>query len=612
MHRRADAAPRRPLAPRAAATLLATGLVLVGAALPAQAAPAGYARWAPLTGTSGNLVTTMTQRPAGFPVAAVRSTGVAGSGVGVQSGASTFLAPQTPPGAVYGSSRDQGYLNLRPAGLNAGPPSVTTYTFERPTPASGWTFVLGDVDADAVVVTATGADGAAVDPADLGFSGVFNSCARGVTPKPTCGPPGNDGTDLPSWDEGTATLRGNEGALDTAGASGWFQPRTALRTLTFRYSQRAGSPVYQTWFSSLQFDLAGTVSAPDDLAGGLLVELFDPSGAKVGETRTDDDGGYRFPGRAPYDGYRVRLTAPEGLTSDNPLSRTVDLGAADRTDVDFALRALEPVPVSGTVTTDDGEPLAGVTVTLTDAGGGTREDVTDAAGRYRFERVPDGADYGLAVTPPRGATASPVRREVSVPVGSEEPVSRQDFTVTPAAVPATGVVEGTVADVAGDPVADAEVTLEPTTTDADAVTATSDEDGRFVVPGLEPGPYRATLDPPEGYRTPEGQTVVVVDEDRVELAFVLEPVATGPEPTGPGPTEPAPSEPGPTSTQPDPQPVASTSAPAVGPTTAGPAGDGTGGALAATGGPSAGAGVLALLATVVGAGLLLRSRRSRS
>ena len=487
MHRRADAAPRRPLAPRAAATLLATGLVLVGAALPAQAAPAGYARWAPLTGTSGNLVTTMTQRPAGFPVAAVRSTGVAGSGVGVQSGASTFLAPQTPPGAVYGSSRDQGYLNLRPAGLNAGPPSVTTYTFERPTPASGWTFVLGDVDADAVVVTATGADGAAVDPPDLGFSGVFNSCARGVTPKPTCGPPGNDGTDLPSWDEGTATLRGNEGALDTAGASGWFQPRTALRTLTFRYSQRAGSPVYQTWFSSLQFDLAGTVSAPDDLAAGCSSSCSTPPG----RSRRDPDRRRRRL-LLPRPGALRRLPGPVDGTGGPDLRQPAEPhrrpggGGPDR-------RRLRPPGAGARARLGHGNHRRRQTAR------GCHRHLHQRRGRHPRGRHGRGRPVPVRARPGRGRLPArrhpaPGRDGVPGPArgqrarrvrGAGQPAGLHRH---PGGGPATGVVEGTVADVAGDPVTDAEVTLEPATTDADAVTATSDEDGRFSCRAWSPGP----------------------------------------------------------------------------------------------------------------------------
>lgn len=45
---------------------------------------------------------------------------------------------------------------MRPAADNANSPSTTTYTFATPTPAGGWGFVLGDVDADQVLVQATG------------------------------------------------------------------------------------------------------------------------------------------------------------------------------------------------------------------------------------------------------------------------------------------------------------------------------------------------------------------------------------------------------------------------------------------------------------------------
>lgn len=594
MHRHVVRSGRPRRAGRTAGSVVLAGVLLAVVSPTASAAPAGWAGWTPLTGTSRELQTTMSQQPAGFPVATVRSTSVAGSGVGVQSGASAFLPPQTPPGQVYGASRAEPYLNLRPAGLNAGPASVTTYSFARPTPASGWTFVLGDVDADAVTVSATDADGEPVSVGDLGFRSVFNYCAPGVTPKPACAPPNNDGTDLPNWDADSATLRGNPGALDSAGAAGWFEPRTALSTLTFRYAQRSGSPVYQTWFSSLQFDLAGTVTAPEGQTEGLLVELFDPSGAKVGETRTGADGSYGFPGSAPFDDYAVRLTPPEGLTSDAPLSRPVDLSGADQTAVDFTLRALRPVPVSGTVRTEEGDAAADVTVTLTDGDGLTRDATTSDGGAFTFDEVAAGADYQLTVVPPEGSSVTPAVREVAVPAGSEEPVTGQDFTLS--TVAAGYVVDGTVTDAVGRAVPGAEVVLTPPGA-GEGLTATTEEDGRYAVPDVPSGTYVATVVPPRGLVAPARRTVTVEDEDLGGVDFVLERVPPAPTPTA----DPTTAAPAPTTTGPAPSPSAV------------PVSAGDAGVLAATGGPSGAFGLLGLLAVVTGTGLLtVRRRSSRS
>ena len=204
-HRRPPSSPHRSTARRVVlrgwavvvSLLLAVGLVAV-AVTPAQAAQAGWADFT-FTGTSRAFSGTMQQPAAGFPAATYTSDSVGGA-VGVQSGASAFLPPQTPVAAKYGSSQGQEYLNLRPNNQSGPPPSVTTYTFDRPTPDSGWTFVLGDIDADRVQISATGIGGQAVTGAQLGFQSTFNYCAPGVTPKPACPPPNNSGTDLPTWD----------------------------------------------------------------------------------------------------------------------------------------------------------------------------------------------------------------------------------------------------------------------------------------------------------------------------------------------------------------------------------------------------------------------------
>ncbi|MET1005929.1 MAG: hypothetical protein ABWX96_10285, partial [Propionibacteriaceae bacterium] len=245
-------ATTRRLALSLAALLAALGLLAL-VPPPAQAAQAGWAQFSELTGVSRNYTSTLTQQAAGFPVATITSNSVGGSSVGVQSGASTYLSTGTAVGAKYGSSQGQGYLNLRPSSQNGAPPSVTTYTFERPTPTSGWTFVLGDVDADQVTITATGPGGQTVAPADLGFRSVFNYCTPGVC---TANP------DVPTWNPATGVLVGNTAALDTNGASAWFEPTVPLTSLTFTFAQRAGFPVYQTWFSALEYDITGTVTAP--------------------------------------------------------------------------------------------------------------------------------------------------------------------------------------------------------------------------------------------------------------------------------------------------------------------------------------------------------------
>ena len=337
-----------------------------------------------------------------------------------------------------------------------------------------------------MTVSATGPEGTPVEPADLGFRSTFNYCGTG-------GCAAND--DVPRWDGATGTLTGNRGALDTNGASAWFEPRVPLSTLTFVFTRRAGFPVYQTWFASLSHTLSGTVSvtgadAPGDAQAGLTVKLFAPDGREVGETKTDGDGRYRFGDLATYAGYRVALVRPAGLTSDQPLSRTVDLGDDDQV-ADFALRAVVPLAVSGTVADPDGNPLAGVEVRLTGPGD-DRTAVTDADGAYLFDDVPVGDGYTLTATAPDDTSVS-APRTFSVPPDTEEPVTGQDFTVTP---DPRGSASGTVTAEGGGTVSGVRITV----TDGDGTdrVAVTDDQGRWSLEGLPPGPYTAVVTPPEG------------------------------------------------------------------------------------------------------------------
>lgn len=197
----------------------------------------------------------------------------------IPSGASSFLGPETPFGAVFGSSQSEPYLNLRTAaGLT---PSTTTFTFDTATPPFGWGFALGDIDADAVTISGSDKSGNALTAAELGFMGVFNYCS--VSPRPgscTAGP----FTDVPTWDSASATLTGN--VNDTQGAAAWFMPVARIKTLTFDFSALSGNPIYQVWFAALLGEIRGDVmmgDAPSTTtpASGVSVSLGYPDGDPV-------------------------------------------------------------------------------------------------------------------------------------------------------------------------------------------------------------------------------------------------------------------------------------------------------------------------------------------
>ena len=419
----------------AAAAAMAVVLTL-GTSSPASAETrTAVAAWEELTGSGGAYTTTLTLAGTGFPIADVSSDSRAGQ-VGLQTGASTWFGAETPPGQAYGSSRDQPYLNLRPRADNSTSPSATTYTFQRPTPL-GWAFVLGDVDADEVTVSATLADGTAATVADLGFQGAFNLCDSVPRPGACPGPlPG----DLPTWDPGRSTLVGNPGADDSYGAAGWFEPTAPLSSLTLTFRQRSGLPIYQTWFMSRTQDVTGTVT-PDGRPGcdmtQLVLRLVAPDGTVLATTSPGQGGGYTFDRIAATDDFAVRLgPADNGCTVVGADEQALDLRTADDV-ADFTVAAEDAVAeVAGEVVDQDGAGVPDVVLDL-DGPGVDETATTDADGRYDLGPVPPG-DYTLAVDPPPGfEVVGPDRVSVVVePDGTL--VGDVDFVLRPTATTPSG------------------------------------------------------------------------------------------------------------------------------------------------------------------------------
>ncbi len=140
------------------------------------------------------------------------------------------LTGSTPFGAVFGTSNGLTYLSN---GMAAGKSeSVTTLTFSNPTPVGTWGLALGDIDAESVTISATNASGQPVSTANW-FQSAFNYAGA---------------ADAPTWSSGTSTLTGN--VQDTTGASGWFKPTAAVKTITFTQRKLSGFPSYQLWLAT--------------------------------------------------------------------------------------------------------------------------------------------------------------------------------------------------------------------------------------------------------------------------------------------------------------------------------------------------------------------------
>ncbi|RYB91717.1 carboxypeptidase regulatory-like domain-containing protein [Nocardioides oleivorans] len=476
-----------------------TALVSIGAlcaglvAAPALALTDRWAAWTPVQGTANNYRTTMTQRSPGFPEATVVSD--SRSPVSIPAGTSAVLGPGTPPGAKYGTSSGSPYLLLRPKADTVTTPSTTTYTFAAPTPDTGWAFVLGDVDADAVRVTATDAGGAAVSAAEVDswYRGPFNYAG---------------GTDLPSWSATTSTLTGNPAANDTDGASGWFEPDIRLTSLTLTFTRRAGFPVYQTWFVSRARPIGGTV---DDvsLTGSCAptqatMTLVSPFGDVLATTTPLADGSYSFGEYATQAGYVVRLDVPDTCAIVGPAERAVSNRGNDgdpASRADFDVRQIVPQPISGVVTDADG-PVAGVVVTLTAPGGGTTTTTTAADGSYLFDDNATGAGYSLSIAVPAGWSAGPGGTTIPGITVATSPIVGQDFTIV--ALPSvSGAVSGGGVGIGG-----VQVVLTPAG-GGTPITVATEGDGTYVLDAVPPGDYVLSVVAPSGYTAPPPRPVTV-------------------------------------------------------------------------------------------------------
>jgi len=443
-----------------------------------------------VSGTARAYTGTMTL-DGGFPATTFTSTSRQAT---VPSGSSTWQAASTPPGAQYGTSRGLPYLNQRPAqdSPTTTGAAVTTYSFASATPSSGWSFVLGDIDADQATITATGVGGAPVTAAQLGFQGTYNYCAG--TGTPSCDRAGTG--DQPRWDAATSTLTGNPAGADTEGAAGWFSPSVPLETLTITYQQRTGFPVYQTWFATETFSASGTATVGTGDAAtpyaGATVVVRDASGAEVARTETDAAGRWTVPSLVATAGYTATITPRDaGAAEPAPFS----LAAGDATGVDFVfpVDVVPPATVSaiGTVVDEAGAPVGGREVQIVAEGDDVplASTISGADGKFSFAGLDPEKQYAL----------------VDVESGlSTDFSSPQDITgyVVPV-VPSTVEVSGTITNPDGTPAAGvvldfvpvpADTTAQPTGPDDSVVTG---PDGSFEAEGLTPG----------------GDYVVVVDDD---------------------------------------------------------------------------------------------------
>jgi len=123
-----------------------------------------------------------------------------------------------------------------------------------------------------------------------------------------------------------------------------------------------------------------------------------------------------------------------GTTSIQIPNNSFGYGRVDALAAVNSIPTAAPATISGTITTSDGAPLAGVTVNL--SGATSRKTITDQNGNYRFENVDSGNFY--TVTPARvNYTFNPDNRSFSLSENKTDAV----FTATANPVITTNPVD---------------------------------------------------------------------------------------------------------------------------------------------------------------------------
>ena len=245
-----------------------------------------------------------------------------------------------------------------------------------------------------------------------------------------------------------------------------FTPASAnvtinLANVTGRNFAAAPSPL---------FGISGAVTGPGGAPlAGVTITLTGPANRTL---VTDGSGNYSVSGLA--DGNYVVTPSLAGFAFSPP-STSISLSGSNITGRDFAAAR---ITISGTVTGQVGEPLAGVAMSL--AGPTNRTALTDASGNYSMTGLANG-NYTL--TPSlAGFDFTPASLSLSVSGAS---LTGRNFTA--ATSPLFGI-SGAVIDLAGANIAGVTMAL----TGAANRTVVTDASGNYNMTGLASGNYTVT------------------------------------------------------------------------------------------------------------------------
>lgn len=247
---------------------------------------------------------------------------------------------------------------------------------------------------------------------------------------------------------------------------------------------------------------------------GVQVNVRNSSGTVVGTATTDTNGRYIVPNLNPGQ-YTVSVAqTPSGfsptLTQPNPITLTSGQNF-DQADFGFTQQAQGTGSIgdfvfsdtNGNNIPDAGEPgIANINLVLRNSNGNVVATTkTDANGVYRFQNVPAG-NYTVAVTNPPINFTPTLTQPNAISLANGQNIDTVDFGFRP---PTNGSIGDTVfTDTNGNGTQDnnepgiPNVTVTLRLPNGTTQTATTDANGRYSFPGLAPGNYQVSANPPQG------------------------------------------------------------------------------------------------------------------
>ncbi|MGO1054883.1 SdrD B-like domain-containing protein [Crossiella sp. CA198] len=350
-----------------------------------------------------------------------------------------------------------------------------------------------------------------------------------------------DGTwSFPNLPPGTYTVTETQppgfgdGPETPGSAGGTAQPPDTISGITLTPGQSGTDYVFKETRSTLgghvyvDANNNGVMDSGETGIGGATVTLTgtDANGQPVTKTATTDASGYYEFTKLLSGNYTVTETQPAGyldgkdkagnaggtVSNDKVADVKLPAGSAG---MGYDFGELAPAGISGKVVEDDGTPIPGVTITLTDQDGKTATTTTKPDGTWSFPNLPPGT-YAVTETQPPGfgdgpdtpgsAGGTPQQPDTISGITLTSGQSGTNYVFTEKRSSLAGQVyadanNNGVRDAGEAPIAGATVTLTGTDANGQPVskTATTDVDGKYLFDRLLSGIYAVKENQPTDY-----------------------------------------------------------------------------------------------------------------